>query len=547
VSLYHIDPMTKRPRHPLLTGASITSLGILASRVLGMIRDVVTANLLGMSGGVMDALAIALRIPNSFRRLFGEGALAVSYLPVITTQLEQNRPRAWQLVSVALSLLALVLTAIVVMAEAFCGLAWLVWGDLPGVGPLVGLTAVLLPYMLLICLAAQVAATLQALTHFSTPALAPALLNVCWILAAWLIAPRFAQNPLAQAYVIAFAVLVSGVLQLGVQLPVLRALGFRFDFNWDAAQPGISLTLRTMIPMTFGLAVTQINTLMDSVIAWAFSAAPTGPDTIPWLGETVRYPMQSGAVSAIYYGERLYQFPLGILGLAVATAIFPLLSRHAARGDFDRLGADLTLGLRLVMFLGIPAGLGLVMLAEPITRLLFEHGQFTANDTQRTARMIACYGIGVWAYCAMPVVVRGYYALGDRRTPVIIAGLIVVLAQVLNLVLIWPLAEAGLAMATSLAAAAQVLILAAIFSRQKSPLNWRAVALTTARTVLATLVMVQVGNAVLERLPDTAGAANELARVLIPLVVSTVAFFAVYAVLGWRELGNLLGGRRHLG
>lgn len=531
--------MTKRPRHPLITGASITSLGILASRVLGMIRDVVTANLLGMSGGVMDALAIALRIPNSFRRLFGEGALAVSYLPVVTTQLEQDRTRAWQLVSVALSLLALVLTVIVVLAEGLCGLVWLVWGDLPGVAPLVGLTAVLLPYMLLICMAAQVAATLQALTHFSTPALAPALLNVCWLLAAWFIAPHFAESQLAQAYVIAFAVLVSGVLQLGVQLPVLRALGFRFDFNWAAARPGISLTLRTMIPMTLGLAVTQINTLMDSLIAWALSAAPTGPDTISWLGEAVRYPMQSGAVSAIYYGERLYQFPLGILGLAVATAIFPLLSRHAARGDFDQLGADLTLGLRLVMFLGIPAGLGLVMLAEPVTRLLFEHGQFTADDTQRTARMIACYGIGVWAYCAMPVVVRGYYALGDRRTPVIVAGLTVALDQVLNLTLIWPLAEAGLAVATSLAAVVQVLMLVAIFSRRKSALDWRAMAATTARTVLATLVMAQAGYAVLDRLPATAGVTNELARVLVPLVVSVAAFFAIYAILGWRELRGL--------
>lgn len=538
--------MTKPRRHPLIAGTTVTSLGIFASRVLGMVRDVVTANLLGMSGGVMDALAIALRIPNSFRRLFGEGALAISYLPVVTTQLEQDRTRAWQLVSVASSLLAVALTALVVVAEGLCGLAWLVWGDVPGVGPLVGLTAVLLPYMLLICLAAQIAATLQALMHFSTPALAPALLNVCWLLAAWFVAPHFAQSQLAQAYVIAVAVLVSGVLQLGVQLPVLRALGFRFDFNWPAARPGISLTLRTMIPMTFGLAVTQINTLMDSLIAWAFSAPPAGPASIAWLGHAVGYPMQSGAVSAIYYGERLYQFPLGILGLAVATAIFPLLSRHAAKGHFDQLGADLTLGLRLVMFLGIPAGLGLVMLAEPITQLLFEHGQFTAEDTQRTARMIACYGIGVWAYCAMPVVVRGYYALGDRRTPVIVAGLVVVLAQVLNLVLIWPLAEAGLAVATSLAAAVQGLLLVAIFSRRKSPLDWSALAATTARTVLATLVMAQAGYAVLDRLPAATGWTNELARVLAPLAVSVVGFFAVYAIIGRRELRTLLGGRTHL-
>lgn len=533
--------------HPLIAGASVTSLGILASRVLGMVRDVVTANVLGMSGGVMDALAIALRIPNSFRRLFGEGALAVSYLPVVTQQLEEDRRRAWQLVSVALSLLVLLLTVLVVLAEGVCVLAWFAWGDLPGVKLLVGLTAVMLPYMLLICLAAQVATTLQALTHFSTPALAPSLLNVCWLAAIWFVTPHFAHNQPAQAYGIAIAVLISGVLQLGVQIPVLRALGFRFDFNWPATRPAIGLILRTMIPMTIGLAATQINTLMDSVIAWGLSAAPGGSDRIAWLGGTIHYPMQPGAVAAIYYGERLYQFPLGILGLAVATAIFPLLSRHAAKGNFDQLGSDLTLGLRLVMFLGIPAGMGLIMLAEPITRLLFEHGRFSIDDTARTARMIACYSLGVWAYCAMPVVVRGYYALGDRRTPVRVAWGIVGLNLVLNLVLIWPLAEAGLAVATSLVATVQVLALVTIFSRHRSPLGWSALMATTARTLLATLVMAGVGYAVLHYTPPTDGVISKLARVLAPLGSSVAAFFVAYLAIGRRELASLLGGRQHLG
>ena len=136
------------------------------------------------------------------------------------------------------------------------------------------------------------------------------------------------------------------------------------------------------------------------------------------LGSAVRYPLKAGAAASIYYGERLYEFPTAILGMAVAVAIYPLLSRHAARGDRRALGADLTLGLRLVLFLGVPAGVGLVMLAQPLTRLFFEHGQFTAADTARLSRVVACYALGVWAYCASTVVVRGYYALGDRLTPV---------------------------------------------------------------------------------------------------------------------------------
>ena len=222
----------------------------------------------------------------------------------------------------------------------------------------------------------------------------------------WGIAPHFAPDKQAQAYALAGAILIAGVLQFVVQLPILRRRGFRFDFNWSASRHSLGKIVIAMGPMLLGLAVTQINTLLDSLIAWGLAAAPEGPEQIAWLGGAVRYPMEQGAAAAIYFGERLYQFPLGILGLAVATAIFPLLSRHAARGDRRRLGADLTLGLRLVVFLGVPAGMGLILLAEPLARLLFERGQFTAHDTERAARMITCYAGGVWAYCALPVIVR---------------------------------------------------------------------------------------------------------------------------------------------
>ncbi|MCP4516437.1 MAG: hypothetical protein GY824_14565, partial [Delftia sp.] len=218
----------------------------------------------------------------------------------------------------------------------------------------------MMPYMLFICLAAQVAATLHACSRFGVPALVPTVLNVCWLVAALLIAPRFAPDREAQAYVVAFSVLIAGVLQLGVQLPLLRRLGFRFDYNWPASRDAVRKVVLAMGPMVLGLMITQINTLLDSLIAWGLAQAPEGPSHIAWLGG-VAYPMQQGAAASVYYGERLYQFPLGLLGIAVATSIFPLLSRHAARGDRRQLGADLTLGLRLVLFLGIPASLGLIM------------------------------------------------------------------------------------------------------------------------------------------------------------------------------------------
>jgi len=537
--------MTGSKRHPLISAVRITSLGTLSSRVLGMVRDMATAALLGLvGGGVMDAFVIAYRIPNLFRRLFGEGALTASYLPVLSTELEKDRRGAWQLASVALTWLAVLLAALVLLGEAIFGLMWLVWGDVQGMGLLLGLAAVMLPYLLLICLAAQLTATLHALSHFTVPAFTPVVLNVCWLTAVWLVCPRFAPDKQSQAYVLAVTVLIAGLLQVGVQVPVLRRLGFRFDYNLPAARESLGRIGHTIAPTLVGLAVTQVNTFFDSLIAWGLAAAEDSPRGITWLGGAVDYPMQQGAAAAIYYGERLYHFPLGVLGLAVAAAIFPLLSRHAARGDEHKLGTDLTLGLRLVICLGVPSGIGLIMLAEPLARLLFERGQFTPDDTRRTARMITCYATGVWAYCALPVIVRGFYSLGDCGTPARIGAWVVGLNLTLNLTLIWtPLAEGGLAVATAVSACVQVLALMLIFSRRRSRLGWRELGTTTGRTVLCTLLMAAVGCLTLAQIPIGDGLGNQLIRVLVPLAVSVAVYCGFYRLLGGRELRMFLGGR----
>ena len=208
-----MEPASKR--HPLITGAEITSFGTLASRGLGLLRDMATAALLGMSKGpVADAFWFAFRIPNLFRQLFGEGAMTASYLPVLTIQLENDRHVARQLASVVVTLLALLLAALVAIGELLFGLVWLIWGDVEGVGLLMGLSAVMLPYLLLICVAAQLTTMLYAARHFTVPALTPTMLNIVWLVAAWAVAPWFAGNQVAQAYVLAVAVLVAGVAQV---------------------------------------------------------------------------------------------------------------------------------------------------------------------------------------------------------------------------------------------------------------------------------------------------------------------------------------------
>jgi putative peptidoglycan lipid II flippase len=538
--------MIEQRHRRLFAGVRVTSLGTLASRVLGMVRDMATAALLGMSsGGVMDAFVIAFRIPNLFRRLFGEGALTASYLPVLTEKLENDRPGAWQLASVTMTWLAMVLVVLVLVAEGVCGLLWITLGDREGMPLLLGLSAVLLPYSIFICIAAQIAATLHALSVFHVPALVGIVLNVCWIVAAVLLAPALTDDPHVQAYLLGGSVLVAGVLQVGVQLPALYAHGFRFDYNVAAVRDSVGRIMAAMGPTMLGLAVTQINTLMDSVIAWSLSASPDHTGPVAWLGGVIDYPMRQGAAAAVYFGERMYQLPVGIFGVAVATVIFPLLSRHAAKGQHDKIGADLTVGLRLVVFLAVPATAGLVLLAEPITRLLFERGQWDpSEDTPRTARMIAAYASGVWAYCALPVMVRGFYAVGDYRTPVRVGALMVALNLTLNLTLIWPLGEHGLAVATAIAAAIQLLVLLAVFSRRQSHVLWGELFATAARTTIATAVMVAIGMAVtgyLEPSPTTSG---RLIGVFVPLVICTAVYLPVVRLLGGHEAGMLLGRGR---
>ena len=388
-------------QYRLVAGARITALGTLLSRLLGAVRDISMAALFGGTA-VMDAFVIANRIPNLFRELFGEGALTAGYLPVLAAALERDRRSAWQLASTMIVWLAGVLSALVLVGEAVLAGLWLLWGGDANMDLLLGLSAALLPYMLLICLAAQATATLQTLGQFAVPAFTPTLLNLCWLTAIWFVAPHFSPDRHAQAYVVAVSILIAGALQLGVQLPALRRLGFRFEYNWSASRAALARIARTITPMLFSLAITQINTFTDSLIAWGLAAAPGGPRLIPWLGGSIRYPLRQGAAAAIYFGERLYQVPLGIVGLAVAAAIFPLLSRHAAHGRRRRLGTDLTLGLRLVLCLTVPAGVGLIVLAQPLARLIFEHGNFSPEDAARAGRMVAAYAWGVWAYCARP-------------------------------------------------------------------------------------------------------------------------------------------------
>jgi putative peptidoglycan lipid II flippase len=537
--------MATRERHPLLAGTIVTSAGTLASRVLGLVRDTATAALFGLAaGGVLDALLMAFRIPNLFRALFGEGALTASYLPVFTEALHEDRRSAWRIFRAATKTLAATLFVITLVGEAAIGIwAWLMRGD-PQVLLLAGLLAVLLPYLIFICLAAITSATLQSLGRFGPSAFAPAVLNISWIAGAVFLAPKFAQTTVGQAYVLAGCILAGGLLQWLVLWPALRRERGKTGGESNTDQDGeltrqrLSRIRRGMIPTMLALTVTQLNTLSDSVVAWILAAPRDGPATISWLGN-VAYPMQQGAVAAIYFGERVYQFPLGLIGVAAATVIFPLLSRHAARGDRSAVAGDLTLGVRMVLLVAVPCAVGLVVLAEPVARLLFGHGRFTADDVLRAARMIAVYSAAVWAYCLLPVLVRGFYALDDRVIPLRVAVSVVALNLLLDFTLIWPLAESGLAVSTAISAVVQVVVLAATFSRRHVRLAWRELAITAGRTLVASAVMGVVAAVVLNSLPVRDGLYSALVRVVGPMAAAAAAYVLILALIGrseWRDL-----------
>lgn len=549
----------------------IISLCTLFSRVLGLVRDVGMAGLFG-NGPVMDAFSVAFRIPNLARRLFGEGALAAAFLPAFLREREHaGASSAWELATAVFAWLALALSGLVLAGElVLWGLSW--WGAFsPETVLLLHLTAVMLPYLILICLAAQVSAVLQALDHFTWPALLPVLLNVIWIGCLWGVAP-WLESPSVQMSAVAVSILVAGFVQLAAPLPTLRRLGFRFQRSrerraksrepdkWPrSGRSGSPLLARfpaeegatgtkvvaiaaAMLPLAIGLSITQLNTLADSLIAWGFSQPETGSPQM-LLSGGAGYPLEAGTASALYFGQRIYQFPLGVFGVALGTVLYPQLSRHAESGRLDRLRDDLSLGLRLVVCIGLPASLGLVLLAEPLTALLFQHGAFDTDDARQTVGMISAYGLAVWAYCGLLIVHRGYYAVGDRYTPLRIGLVAVALNLVLDFTLIWPIGGPGLALATALAAMLQVVASTWYLQRHIGRLIRGELLRTTIRAAVATLVMGAVCGATLAPWEAGGGLLRRSVRVLVPLVASVAAYFVAARLLGLDELWLLF--RRH--
>lgn len=428
------------------------------SRILGMVRDMTFAYFFGR-GDLMDTWVIAFKIPNLSRRIFGEGAASTSFIPVYNEVYQKDPARATALARTVLTVVAAILSGIVVIGWVLLGVYSAFFTDLPGTERMLNLTSIMLPYMVLICSVAILAGVLNSHRHFAAPAMAPTVLNLCLIgslvfAGSWMGWPRERM-----VYFVAVMVLVAGLLQILLQLAVLKKRGITIRPAWQVQLEGFHKILYLMGPMILGLTVTQLNTLADDVIARWLSGSDEKGQSFVFFGRTVMYPVWAGAVSSLFYAQRLYQFPLGVLGISLATVIYPVMSENAAKKDRAALVETIVTGIRAAVFVALPATVGLILVARPLLSVLFERGQFTEEDTIQTTGVLIFYAVGLTGYFCQQLVTRAFYAFQDSKTPARSAILAVGVNVVLNLTLIWFMGAAGLAFSTAICSYLQVFIL----------------------------------------------------------------------------------------
>jgi putative peptidoglycan lipid II flippase len=473
----------------LFKAASTVSALTLASRITGLLRDLLMAAFFGASA-LTDAFNVAFRIPNLFRRLFGEGAFSQAFVPALAHTREQRGEEATRhLIDHVATVLAWVLLATCILGVLAAPL--LVWAMASGLqkdpqaydaGVL--MTRWMFPYIGFMSLVALSAGILNTWKRFAVPAATPVLLNACMILAAWLGAPWFQSQGIEPIYAMAAGVMAGGVLQLAVQVPALRRLGLlpRIGLTWSRlraawADPGVRQIIGMMGPALLGVSVAQISLLINTQIA---SHLPTG--SVTWL----------------FYADRLMEFPTAMLGVALGVVLMPQLASARGAGDADRYSAMLDWGLRLVVLLAMPASVALLVFAQPLVATLFHYGAFRDADVLQVSIALAGYGVGLMGLVGIKVLAPGYYASQDMRTPVRIAVAVLVLTQLMNLAFVPLFRHAGLALSIGVGALLNAgWLLAGLYRRgswRPSPGWWRFLLRVVAATALLTVFLLWGAN-----------------------------------------------------
>ncbi len=434
----------------LARSAASAGAATLTSRILGVVREQVLASLFG-AGNAMDAYNVAYRIPNLVRDLFAEGAMSSAFVPMFTRHLTTSgKESAWRLGNHVINALIVITVALVALGiifaepivRAFAG----AYASVPGKLELtVYLTRIMLPFLTFVALAAAFMGMLNSLHRFFIPALSPAMYNVATIACAFAVVPFMPAVGLPAIAGIAIGSLIGGVAQLALQWPALRREGFRYRPALDWHDESLRRVLVLMGPGTIGLAATQVNVFVNTVLA-------TGEGT--------------GAVSWLNYAFRLMYLPIGLFGVSIATATLPAVSRHVAQNDEAGARRTIADGLSLMTMLNVPATIGLMLLATPIVRVIFERNAFTAADTAATAAALQFYALGLLGYSVVRIASPTFYALGQNRTPVIVSVATVLVNAALNIVLVRVMGYQGLALGTSIAALFNAVLLMILLRRR---------------------------------------------------------------------------------
>ena len=492
--------------------AGLVSAMTLVSRVLGLVREVVFAALVG-AGYHSDAFRIGFRIPNLLRDLFAEGALSAAFVPTYArVQRDEGREASFALANRVLTVLAVLLGGLVVVAIL---MAWpLVSALAPGFDDQAGkanltvlLTRIMMPFLLLVSFAAVAMGMLNAEERFGVPALSPALFNLVAILWAGLLwGMRLSLEQVVTGW--ALGTLLGGLAQFAVQVPSLRRLGWRFRPEWAPRDPALLRMARLMGPATVGLAAVQVNIFVSSRFA---SGEP-------------------GAVSWLDYAFRLLYLPIGLFGVALGTIATSGLARRAAEGDMEGLRNTLRQSLSMLAYLTVPATAGLMALGVPVVRLLYERGRFTAVDTRATATALLVYSVGLIGYTGVKILAPAFYALGRPRVPLIAS----VSAVTTNLLVILAgnprLGFRAIALGTALGALVNAGLLMGLFERRIGGLFGHGLFRPIARMLLAAAAMAAVAwlaAAGLERLVGTRGLVAQLLTGLVPVTAGV----GVYVLL----------------
>ncbi|MDO8784981.1 MAG: murein biosynthesis integral membrane protein MurJ [Syntrophales bacterium] len=426
--------------------AGVVGLATMTSRVFGFLRDMVVAGFFG-AGLATDAFFVAFRIPNLLRRLLAEGSLTVSFVPVFTEYLKKkSQEEAFELANASFTLLSIILVVVsllgvifspaivAIMAPGFTNAQY----DLA-----VFLTRLMFPYIFFISLVALCMGILNSLRHFAAPALSPVILNIAMIAAALTLRGLF-REPI---FALAVGVLIGGVLQLAMQWPFLIKMGIRIRPNFKFRHPGIKQIGMLLIPTFIGSAVYQLNVFIGTILA---SFLP------------------KGSVSYLYYADRIVELPLGVFAISIGTAVLPSFSELVSKEDFTNLKKTISFSLRMIFFVSIPATAALLALDVPIISVLFQRGAFDIQSTLLTARALSCYAVGLWAFSVIRVIDAVFFSIQDRKSPLKAAFVALFVNVILSIVLAFPLnlKHGGLALATSIASAVNVAMLAVILRRK---------------------------------------------------------------------------------